>query len=177
MIQQSVEKQEADAQSTHGSSATYSLSRGNSFYSLSRGNSFIMGAGDYVPAEKSMEEAIHIMSLQSPDSSTQGTYRRVSAKSHKEIDRTVSHSGKIHDRQRTGSGLPKRAFERKSSDHGYPMKSFERGLSGTDLLKERQKSNIEDILIEGLLCFINLYFYQFFKGRQLLLLPVMLSWP
>ena len=151
-MQHSSDKQETEIHSPQGSSHSYSLSRGNSFYTLSRGNSFIMGAGvgpgaagEHLLTEKSMEEAIHIMSLQSPDSGVQG-YRRVSAKGRGDSGRVLSHSGRLHERQRTGSGL------RQRTGSGLLRRGFERGLSGADLLKDRQKSNLEDILIEGLLC-------------------------
>lgn len=139
MMPQPGDKREAEVLSPHESSHSIPLSRGNSFYSLSRGNSFIMGAVENLHTEKTMEEAIHIMSLQSPDGSIQG-HRRLSARRRVDSGRVVSHSGRIHERQRTGSGPPRRAFER--------------GVSGADLLKDRQISNLEDIVIEGLLHFL-----------------------
>ena len=150
-MQQSSDKSEAEVHTPQGSSHSYSLSRGNSFFTLSQGNSFIMGAGvgpatggDNLLTEKSMEEAIHIMSLQSPDSGLQG-FRRVSAKGRGDSGRVISHSGRLHERQGTGSGLRQRT----APGSGLLRKGFERGLSGADLLKDRQKSNLEDILIEG----------------------------
>ena len=92
-----------------------------------------------------MEEAIHILSLQSPDSSTQ-IFRRASAKLRlADNDRVVLHSGKLRERQRSGSGF----LRRRTSELDHPGKGFERGLSSSNLLKERQKSNLENILVEG----------------------------
>ena len=138
--------QEVDVQSQHGSSAGHTVSRRNSHsHSLSRGNSFIYGVGEKLHTEATMEEAIHILSLQSPDSSTQ-IFRRVSAKLHStDNDRVVLHSGKLRERQRTGSGF----LRRRTSELDHPGKGFERGLSSSNLLKERQKSNLENILVEG----------------------------
>ena len=152
-MQQSSDKANAEVRTPQGSSHhSYSLSRGNSFYTLSRGNSFIAGTGAGVASqtgvdnhnlitEKTMEEAIHIMSLQSPDSGVHG-YRRGSAKARVDSGRGISHSGRLLDRQRTGSGIRQRTAP------GSGL--LRRGLSGADLLKDRQKSNLEDILIEGL---------------------------
>ena len=132
-------QRDKEVQSPHGSSVGHAVSRRNSYsHSLSRGNSFIHGGIEYLQTEKTMEEAIHILSLQSPDSGAQA-FRRVSAKLRStDSDRIVSHSGKLRERQRTGSGF----LRRKNSDLEYPA------------LKDRQKSNLEDILVEGWsLCF------------------------